>query len=1278
MVFLLSFVAGSYGQVSIGEGTNEDQGMPFDPYFGYSYTQSIYKAGEINSSGNITSLKWYFSGTTLLPNSQGLVVYLGHTTKDAFSSGTDWETAANLTQVYSGGITVSGTGWVTITFTTPFAYNGTSNLVVAVQETTTPYDSSTDDFRNTAVVGNRSIYYRSDTVNTSPATPAGGTVAAFVPNIILGGIQQACVNPSGLRVSNLQDVSTTFSWDTNGTETAWEVLAIPSTAAEPTSATSGVAVTGNAEFPNFPLTAGTNYKFYVRANCGSSFSGWIGPVAFTSQCAPVTAFNESFDASTNLPACWRKVGTTGSAYAQASTASFSAPNNVYFYSGSASDRAVLAFPPVSNANASTHRLKFKARAIYTTGGVVEVGYLTDILDPTTFVSLQSFTTTSATTYDTFIAELGSDPESNNLAFRHSGTPANSVYLDDVVWEPIPTCADVANLAVNGIYSSTANVTWVSNGSETAWQYALGTSTTLNPSTLTPVSVIGNPEVSLATLSAATAYKVWVRSDCGAGDFGAWVGPLNFTTQCNAVTAISENFDLSTTLPACWKKVGINGSAYPTALTGAPSSPNVIYLYNNPPTATAPLSVLALPYVDNAAAGTHRLKFKARAAYTVGGVIEVGYLDNIADETSFISLQSFTLTSTTTFETFIAELGEDALTGNLAFRHTGVPANSVYIDDVAWELLPQCSDIYNLAYLNVTNTSVDLTWATDGIESNWQYAVGGSTVTNPSSLTPVDVIGNPEAFITTLQASTTYKIWVRSDCGGGAYGSWVGPVNFTTQCNEVATFSETFDASTTLPSCFKKVGTAGSAYPQNAGTGAATAPNNIYFYQAVLAMPPVNNAAAATHRLKFKVKSAYTAGGNSIIVGYVTDTNDPASFVPIQTFSATSTSVYDTFSAELGIEPLSNTIAIKHTGVNSVVLDDIVWELLPTCSDVYGIAHESLLSTTTTINWETNGSENAWEYVLGSSTDTAPGSLTAVSVNETSADLSGLNPATTYKIWVRSNCGSGSYGAWIGPFSFTTLCAPVAVNYTQDFSNFPPQCWERAAAGTSTTGPVGTAEGIWAADGFLNAGSTGAVKVNLYYINRIGWMVSPIFDLSTGQKNVSFNYAVTTWGETTPIAMGSDDTVTFLASEDGGNTWSEVVVFNTASNVPNSSQTYTYTPSTTSATVKFAFLATDGTVDDTQDYDFFIDNFKVEATLSTGEFDSNAFTFYPNPVKNTLSLSYNQDISSVAVFNLLGQQVLTQSVNANQAKIDMSTLTAGTYIVKVAAESQVKTIKVIKQ
>jgi hypothetical protein len=83
-------------------------------------------------------------------------------------------------------------------------------------------------------------------------------------------------------------------------------------------------------------------------------------------------------------------------------------------------------------------------------------------------------------------------------------------------------------------------------------------------------------------------------------------------------------------------------------------------------------------------------------------------------------------------------------------------------------------------------------------------------------------------------------------------------------------------------------------------------------------------------------------------------------------------------------------------------------------------------------------------------------------------------------------------------------------------------------------------------------------------------------------------------------------------------------------------------------------------------------------LATSNFDMANLSVYPNPVQNVLNLSYTRNITSVSVFNLLGQQVSVNVLNATEGKVDMSSLAAGAYLVKVTADNETKTIKVIKE
>ncbi|WP_298176528.1 T9SS type A sorting domain-containing protein [Flavobacterium sp.] len=123
-------------------------------------------------------------------------------------------------------------------------------------------------------------------------------------------------------------------------------------------------------------------------------------------------------------------------------------------------------------------------------------------------------------------------------------------------------------------------------------------------------------------------------------------------------------------------------------------------------------------------------------------------------------------------------------------------------------------------------------------------------------------------------------------------------------------------------------------------------------------------------------------------------------------------------------------------------------------------------------------------------------------------------------------------------------------------------------------------------------------------------------------------------------------------------------------------------------ISLAVTATIGTLTSGTEYLILLDSegttarnqtFKVVCpVLATDTFDNANFKYNPNPVVDVLNLSYNKAITSIAVYNLIGQQVIAKTVNANMSQVDMSALPTGTYMVKVTSNNEVKTIKVVKQ
>lgn len=87
---------------------------------------------------------------------------------------------------------------------------------------------------------------------------------------------------------------------------------------------------------------------------------------------------------------------------------------------------------------------------------------------------------------------------------------------------------------------------------------------------------------------------------------------------------------------------------------------------------------------------------------------------------------------------------------------------------------------------------------------------------------------------------------------------------------------------------------------------------------------------------------------------------------------------------------------------------------------------------------------------------------------------------------------------------------------------------------------------------------------------------------------------------------------------------------------------------------------------------------VDTVLGTNDFDATSISTYPNPVTSTFTINSQEVISSVSIFNVLGQQVINQTPDTLNFVLDFSNLTAGLYMANIATQSGSKTVKVIKK
>lgn len=93
-------------------------------------------------------------------------------------------------------------------------------------------------------------------------------------------------------------------------------------------------------------------------------------------------------------------------------------------------------------------------------------------------------------------------------------------------------------------------------------------------------------------------------------------------------------------------------------------------------------------------------------------------------------------------------------------------------------------------------------------------------------------------------------------------------------------------------------------------------------------------------------------------------------------------------------------------------------------------------------------------------------------------------------------------------------------------------------------------------------------------------------------------------------------------------------------------------------------------------------FKISAydpdLLSTEEFNTNEFKFYPNPTNDVLNINYNQNINNVTVNNIIGKTILTQETDAKSVALDLSSFATGIYIVTVKSGNNTTNFKVVKK
>ncbi len=685
------------------------------------------------------------------------------------------------------------------------------------------------------------------------------------------------------------------------------------------------------------------------------------------------------------------------------------------------------------------------------------------------------------------------------------------------------------------------------------------------------------------LADQTKYYYQVYSYTATNIYSAAPVATNATTPCGVFnTPFIEHFN-TTTIPNCWTMSGPQnwlftntwadyGADLVTDHTGSGGSFAGV---DGSGTASLTGITLTTPLINVTGVTNPELRF--------------WLFNNNTDNADYQTLKVSLYTGSTWIDTayfwdatmnnaawqeIVIPLSSYTITGNIQFKFTvdkssGSPYyDDLIIDDVTVQQGPDCLSPTAFSATGITTTSAILNWTPGSTETQWEIELGAYGFT-PTGV-PTQTVSSLPYTYPGLAPSTKYSYYVRANCPTSGHSFWVGPYSFTTLCVAVPTLpiTQNFDGVTTptLPDCWRKIvnSTVTSTVIQTSTSNAHSSPNSCYIFNSsdqtadlVLVSPQHTATPITTTRVRFW---AYGSSSSAVIVGVMSDPTDVNTFAPIQTVAlSTTNSLYTVnLSSYVGT---GNYIAFKHANngtSQSIYLDDISWELIPSCIEPSPtLTVSTITSSGATLGWTENGTATQWEIAYHDTVFTPGGATgTIVMANANPFALTGLQANKKYYFYVRAYCGSSDQSVWVGSQTFTTLCNATAVPYNEGFesittANTMPSCMAATNLGsqvltylTSTT--------------YNRAPKTGTKFASFHY-GCDDWVYTAPLQLTAGQ-----NYSFSMWYVTDGYSGWNTLEAKFGTSASSASMTGNIVSISGPTNTTYSQLAGTFTPATTGA------------------------------------------------------------------------------------------------------------------
>ena len=465
---------------------------------------------------------------------------------------------------------------------------------------------------------------------------------------------------------------------------------------------------------------------------------------------------------------------------------------------------------------------------------------------------------------------------------------------------------------------------------------------------------------------------------------------------------------------------------------------------------------------------------------------------------------------------------------------------------------------------------------------------------------------------------------------------------------------------------------------------------------------VNNTTAAPVSCANVKISISTDGGNTFSTLVASTANDGSELVTIPNTPSTT--------ARIKVEAVGN-IFFDISNTNFTIGGAAA------CGNPTGLLSSSITNTSATVSWTAVSGALSYD-VDYKATSSGTWINAATATTSTTVGLAGLVQGTTYDWRVRATCsgGSGSYvqaqftttapcntPAGLASSAITASSATVswtavsgANNYTVEYKTTAGSTWTTAASATTSTSQG--LSGLSASTSYdwrvrANCASGSSAFAQAQFTTTIASTCPGTYDISTNgtasgaaliPKNTDikglispsgdndyYRFTIATGGTATitlttlpadyDIRLYSSNGTTQLAISQNGSTTSETI-------------TRTYTAGTyyvrvygynnaNNATSCYTLRVATGTA--TRQEDLLVDN---------------KISVFPNPVTRSVNVRIPavQGMADIKVFDMYGKMVMQKTSGQVNTQLDVSTLPAGIYMVKVMNDGKESTMKIVKE